>query len=163
MITDLNLHVDLFVSPEIVKQNPFVRLPKNLDYSIIEIPLKNRSEILKNEKILNYKHIPPEEFTKKVAECEFIFSSALHGIICADSLGIPNRHIILTPDVGTYKFQDYYSVFKDFTYNPIDLGKNIVNDSDLKIYQDSFQDRTSEIDNICSELLKKYDELKKIL
>ena len=143
---------------------PNISAEKKYNVGIILHEYDKNSPFLKNIKIKDVSYtvfntsLPPEEFIKKVAECEFIFSSALHGIICADSLGIPNRHIILTPDVGTYKFQDYYSVFKDFTYNPIDLGKNIVNDSDLKIYQDSFQDRTSEIDNICSELLKKYDE-----
>ena len=54
---DLGYHVDLLILREIIEQNPFCRLPENSDFSIIEGTWDNRAEILKNEKILNYKHI----------------------------------------------------------------------------------------------------------
>jgi len=54
---EMGYHVDIFALPEIIKENPFVRLPKNSDYSIYEVPKNKRAEILKNKKILDYKHI----------------------------------------------------------------------------------------------------------
>lgn len=53
----LGYHVDLLVLREIIKQNPFCKMPENSDFNIIEGTWDKRAEILKNEKILNYKHI----------------------------------------------------------------------------------------------------------
>ena len=67
----------------------------------------------------------PKEVIKRIAECETILSSSLHGLIIADSYHIPNMHIQLYPPgirmLGDgYKFADYYSSYglKD---NPIIL------------------------------------------
>ena len=51
-----------------------------------------------------------------VGGCESIVSSSLHGLILADSLGIPNRWIELNrgPEKitgGGFKYRDYYSIF----------------------------------------------------
>jgi len=45
-----------------------------------------------------------------IVKCEFVLSSSLHGIIFADSYGIPNAHMNLTMRVtgGNYKFDDYF-------------------------------------------------------
>lgn len=44
--------------------------------------------------------------------CKYIISSSLHGLICADSICIPNRWIKLSELLGSdFKFHDYYSVF----------------------------------------------------
>jgi hypothetical protein len=56
------------------------------------------------------------EVMRGVAECEHIISSSLHGLILADSLGIPNRWLKLNrgPEIVTgddFKYRDYYSVF----------------------------------------------------
>lgn len=54
---------------------------------------------------------------KQIAECNAIISSSLHGLIVADGLGIPNRHIMLSQlyarsfDDYILKFKDYYSAF----------------------------------------------------
>lgn len=53
---------------------------------------------------------------RSVAECENIISSSLHGLILADSLGIPNRWMELNrgTEIVTgagFKYRDYYSVF----------------------------------------------------
>lgn len=56
------------------------------------------------------------EVVKKIAECELILSSSLHGLIVADSYHIPNCHIMFY-DFGEkmmgdgYKFSDYYSSY----------------------------------------------------
>ena len=60
---------------------------------------------------------PFDEVIRAVSECEYILSSALHGLVLADSLGIPNEWLKLTanpdPSIGIleFKFRDYYSLF----------------------------------------------------
>ena len=48
-----------------------------------------------------------------IAECKYIASSSLHGLIVADALGIPS--IWVNPDpaggINTFKFWDYFSAF----------------------------------------------------
>ncbi len=55
----------------------------------------------------------PENVTRKIAECETIISSSLHGLIISDSLNIPNIHLIVTDKLlgDGYKFDDYYSSY----------------------------------------------------
>ncbi|MEM8852605.1 MAG: polysaccharide pyruvyl transferase family protein [Pseudomonadota bacterium] len=55
-----------------------------------------------------------ETVVRAIARCEVVVSSAMHGVIAADSLGRPNRWIRLDdgplPPGGQFKFQDYFSV-----------------------------------------------------
>lgn len=53
----------------------------------------------------------PLEVFQQIAECECILSSSLHGIITADSMGIPNAWLALSDKLlgGAFKFRDYFS------------------------------------------------------
>lgn len=53
----------------------------------------------------------PQDVVRQITECRMILSSSLHGLIVADSFGIPNMHMPLSDKVhgGEYKFRDYYS------------------------------------------------------
>lgn len=55
----------------------------------------------------------PYNVTKKIAECKTIISSSLHGLIIADSLRVPNVHIVVTDNLlgDGFKFDDYYSAY----------------------------------------------------
>lgn len=55
----------------------------------------------------------PAQFLAELRECEVVLSSAMHGLIAADALGIPNARIRVADRItgGDYKFHDYYSVF----------------------------------------------------
>lgn len=55
----------------------------------------------------------PVETLNRINECELILSSAMHGLIAADSLGIPNKWIQISDNLmgGDFKFHDYYSAF----------------------------------------------------
>lgn len=55
----------------------------------------------------------PSVVIKQIAECETIISSSLHGLIIADSLHIPNIHIIVSNKLlgDGFKFDDYYSAY----------------------------------------------------
>ena len=59
----------------------------------------------------------PYKFLRELQECELILSSSLHGIVVADSYGIPAHHVVLSDKVvgGDFKFRDYYeSVGRDY-------------------------------------------------
>lgn len=54
----------------------------------------------------------PDTVIREAAKCERITSSSLHGLIVADSLGIPNRWIHEPRVVGDgFKFRDYAAAF----------------------------------------------------
>lgn len=52
----------------------------------------------------------PEPVARAIAECDFVISSSLHGLIVADSLGVPNRWLSLGAlhKGGYFKFYDYF-------------------------------------------------------
>lgn len=55
----------------------------------------------------------PLKVLDQIARCDCIFSTAMHGLIAADALGIPNQWVEVSDNVqgGGYKFRDYYSVY----------------------------------------------------
>jgi GT2 family glycosyltransferase len=57
--------------------------------------------------------IDPVAFLARLRECEVVLSSAMHGLVAADALGIPNARIRVSDRLtgGDYKFRDYYSAF----------------------------------------------------
>ncbi len=52
----------------------------------------------------------PQNVAYAITSCEYILSSSLHGLIFADSFGVPNNWMPLSDKVvgGSYKFEDYY-------------------------------------------------------
>lgn len=53
----------------------------------------------------------PIKVIQDIDQCEGILSSSLHGVICADALGIPNARLYLSDKIpgGAFKFADYHS------------------------------------------------------
>jgi len=53
----------------------------------------------------------PRDVLEQMSRCAFIISSSLHGLVFADSLGIPNAWVVLSDRVqgAGFKFRDYYS------------------------------------------------------
>jgi pyruvyltransferase len=67
---------------------------------------------------------PTLRVIQKVGECECILSSSLHGLILADSLGVPNHWMELGPATvlgAGFKFRDYYSAFGLKNIRPVHL------------------------------------------
>jgi pyruvyltransferase len=64
----------------------------------------------------------PRLVINEIDECEYILSSSLHGLVVADSLGIPNGWLLLSNNVvgKGFKFFDYWSVFNT-KYEPFEL------------------------------------------
>ena len=55
---------------------------------------------------------PVEQVVNEIRQCEFVLSSSMHGLIVADSFGIPNRRMPFSSGIiSDLKFDDYYSAF----------------------------------------------------
>ena len=65
-----------------------------------------------NSILINVKD-DPLTVVRQIAQCRTVLSSSLHGLIVADSFGIPNRHLVFSdrPLGDGYKFDDYYSAY----------------------------------------------------
>lgn len=89
---------------------------------------------------------PPLEFLSQLSECEIILSSAMHGLIAADALGIPNGWIKLSESLrgNDFKFRDYYSIF-GLEPAPITLGAETVHQQALKVADDYRRDNIESI------------------
>lgn len=72
----------------------------------------------------------PMETLRKMSECDCIISSSLHGLIIADSFGIPNQRVVLTDRLAGdgFKFDDYYSSFGIVAEPPINLKETMTID-----------------------------------
>lgn len=75
----------------------------------------------------------PQRVIHQIAQCRYILSSSLHGLIFADGLGIPNLHILgETPLAGgSFKFEDYYSCY-GLPHEPWSLERGIPSVKDIK-------------------------------
>jgi pyruvyltransferase len=74
--------------------------------------------------LIDVKRQPLKVF-EDIDKCEFILSSSLHGLIVADSLGIPNGWMKLSDNVigKGFKFEDYNSAIKS-RHVPLSLSGN---------------------------------------
>ncbi|MDD6040384.1 MAG: polysaccharide pyruvyl transferase family protein [Clostridia bacterium] len=65
------------------------------------------------------------DVVRKIAECEVIFSTSLHGLIVANSFGIPSQWCRLTDRIlgNGYKYHDYYQSF-GMDRNPLILAQD---------------------------------------
>ena len=118
--------------------------------------------LLKNIKCKNTKVIDitldPVSVIKQIAECENIISSAMHGLIAADSLGIPNIRMILSDKIygGDYKYDDYYSAFGIKKHNRIDLRKESFTEKDLDELKHTYQVKPDVVHQKQVELLNAF-------
>ncbi|MCL2652241.1 MAG: polysaccharide pyruvyl transferase family protein [Propionibacteriaceae bacterium] len=74
----------------------------------------------------------PDVVARRISECSLVLSSSLHGLVFADSYGIPNAHIQLSDRLtgGLYKFTDYYA----------SVGRVYENATISKLFDDSYLD-----------------------
>ncbi len=56
---------------------------------------------------------PVEEVLQQISRCDVVLSSSLHGLIVADSFGVPNQWVEFSDAIlgDRFKFHDYYSCF----------------------------------------------------
>ena len=104
------------LSSELIKGE---KIEKNYNLGIIPHMADQNSNLLlefttrSDTCILDIKN-QPVEFLRSVSACNTIASSALHGLIAADSLHIPNLWIKMSDKITgqDFKFRDYYSAYE---------------------------------------------------
>lgn len=96
-----------FYTPKVNKKYKYGIIPHFLhkDHPWLD-KFKDNPEVI----IIDVQDFTINRFVDQINECEIIFSSALHGIICADSYNIPSYWIDLSDggQVNKFKFHDYF-------------------------------------------------------
>ena len=109
---DTGLLADLLIVKPIAKRYSIGVVPHlwHLNNPVLLDLLERQPDI----KLIDVRLNPVQVITQ-IAKCDFIYSSSLHGLIVADSLGVPNQWVQFDVPLfgGTWKFKDYYSVFGD--------------------------------------------------
>ena len=117
------------------------------------------NELLSKIKVTNAKEIDiqlsPEKFMNELSECENVISSSLHGLIAADSLGIPNvrMHVSGKLHGGDFKYHDYYSAYGMEEHTVIDLTKQEFTDKDLPTIKESYKIKPEQVKKLQDKLL----------
>lgn len=66
----------------------------------------------------------PDHVVSEISRCRHVLSTSLHGLVIADSYGIPGAWARLAPDLlgSTYKFQDHESVVTPGSSRQLELA-----------------------------------------
>lgn len=108
---------DLKTTP-IIKKYKFGVIPHHMENDVVEFDwlVENLENAIKIPM-----DIEAVQSLELISQCDFILSSAMHGLIVADSFGIPNIRLVASKRLigGDYKFDDYYSSYgiKNKYYN----------------------------------------------
>lgn len=115
---DPGLLLSVFYNPISKKKFDICIISHSIDYKWFMQNYKDKYFII------NMGNNNIEETANKINQCNFIFSSSLHGIIFSHSLGIPAVHLehLKLLSRKNYKFKDYYSVL-DIPYIKEDLKR----------------------------------------
>lgn len=137
-------------------------IEKKYDLGIIPHYVDKNNVLLDNIRVKNSVIIDiqqsPEDFLSQVAQCKNIISSAMHGLIAADSLGIPNVRMVLSDKIvgGDYKYNDYYSAFGITEHRKIELKSCTITDKDLHNIASEYQITCQHVQQICDNLIKSF-------
>jgi pyruvyltransferase len=129
VITNSNLSTIPLGDPGLLCSRVFTNLDatKEYEYGIIPHYIDVDNENLKKLQLPNSIILDiteePIAFLSKMLKCKKIISSAMHGLIAADSFNIPNIRMILSDNIvgGDFKYNDYYSAFGFDHHEKLDL------------------------------------------
>jgi len=134
-----------FYNPIIDKKYKWGIIPHYVDQNVEWLDkFRNRQDV----KIINILD-HPNKVIDDIKSCEKIISSALHGIIAADSYGIPSKWIKLSDKVAGdgFKFRDYFASVKRTDIEPLYLNPELKTaDSILKSIEKQFISYKIDID-----------------
>ncbi len=137
-------------------------LQKKYDLGIIPHFIDAGSSLLSKIQVGNSTVIDiqqrPAGFLPRIAECRNIISSAMHGLIAADSLGIPNVRMILSDNImgGDYKYDDYYSAYGIRHHRRVNLVERDFTDKDLPSIRENYPITRRQVDTICEGLIQAF-------
>lgn len=159
---DPALLVSRYYHPKVVKKYKYGIIPHYCDESnaIIQA-IKGRPDVLVIS-MQNYNHW--HDIPDAVCSCEMVVSSSLHGIIVADSYGIPNVWARFSSGLhgGNFKFLDYLESVGRSIQEPVVI--NSMNDLDAVFNNMSLFGVASNIDyNSIYEACPFKDHLKRFL
>jgi len=91
-------------------------------------------------------------------QCRTIVSSSLHGLVVADSLGIPNMRMICSDRIrgGDYKYDDYYSAFGMTEHNRFDIREMDINNIDIQRIIDDYRITPDQVAQMKKELIEAF-------
>ena len=137
LLCDPGLLLSLFYTPshEMKKQHKIGIIPHYLDEPYVRKSYGGKYHIIS----MNTWDI--EKLVDDILSCEVILSSSLHGIIFAHSYGIPAYHIQIQDFFknGNFKFQDYYSAFKDVQYRKFQLENGSIDVDEILNFHEECQ------------------------
>lgn len=160
---DPALLVSRYYRPKTEKKYKYGIIPHYVDEKLPLVQaMKSRPDVLVIS-MSDYKHW--HDIPDAVCSCEKIVSSSLHGLIVADSYGIPNSWIRFSDKVagGGFKFQDYFESVGREVREPMRIGSQ--EDFDATLEDSSLYGVAQNIDyeaifNACpfKEHLKRWQE-----
>jgi pyruvyltransferase len=119
--------------------------PANKTQKIGIIPHYTDKDIIISDPNLNQYYIDimsgVEEVIRSVTTCDYIFSSALHGIVCAEAYEIPALWVEFSDNVAGngFKFKDYYLGTRRQPPKPVDWRVNRDIDTAIELLEYSWQ------------------------
>lgn len=96
---DPGLLSHLLFNNEVEKKQDFVVIPHYRDFE--EVPADYKNKVLSPLQM-------PMPVLEKIRRSELVLSSSLHGLICAEALGVPARLIRFTQHEHLFKYEDYF-------------------------------------------------------
>lgn len=143
--------------PGILSSELISKKEKKYDIGIVPhyVDKKRLPEIALKEKSYTIIDVneEPMECVRQIAQCRSILSSSLHGLIIADSFSIPNMRLNISPILGDYKYQDYYSAYElekqSVGYNPIVIDNNF-----LDLIRVEYAIKETQVEEMKQKLLK---------
>lgn len=100
---------------------------------------------------------PPMNVLQEIAACKVIVATAMHALIVADSLGIPNQWLVASESItgGRYKFDDYYSAY-DLNCEPFDLRTNEFTENDLQVVIKNYRINPEQVQKLQNGLIASF-------
>ncbi|MDG5501330.1 polysaccharide pyruvyl transferase family protein [Marinobacter sp. BGYM27] len=119
-----------YFDPQVEKKYRIGIVPHYVDEDLSMLHALSREDT----RVINVRN-SPEAFILELLECEFILSSSLHGLILADTYGVPNKWASFSDGLagGRFKFADYYST----TCQPDEDVVRITDEKELRVCLES--------------------------
>lgn len=104
-----------------------------------------------HSKIIDLRNPDLISTTRQIAECDFVISSSLHGLVVADAFSVPNIRARFSNQIagGDWKFTDYAQSVGRVDIEPVNLAENF----NLEHYEEEIDRRHFQnIPALCSAL-----------